>query len=196
MPNNKDLASGRIVVLGDEEIRVKPLTLKQLRKFVKVIKHLDADTTELSDEDISNMVEAASIALEKARPELAADKEALEEVVKDRDASRSPLFQVMLVLLNLPESSRLGVGEIELSQETIENKISKFEITFHVSQSVNGLSVLIAYNTDLYREDTIIRMAGHFKQLLHSVVKEPAQTIDSLQMLTEAEEQQLLVEFN
>jgi len=120
----------------------------------------------------------------------------VEEVGKDRDVSRSPLFQVMLVLLNLPGSSKLGVGEIELSVEAIENKISKFEFTFHVSQSNNGLSVLIAYNTDLYREDTIIRMAGHFKQLLNAVVKEPGQTIDSLQMLTEAEEQQLLVEFN
>jgi len=120
----------------------------------------------------------------------------VEEVVKERDTSRTPLFQVMLVLLNTPESSKLGVGEVELSHEAFDINISKFEITFHVSQSAHGLPVSIVYNTDLFREDTIIRMAGHFKQLLQSVVQDPEQNIDALQMITEAEEHQLLVEFN
>ena len=120
----------------------------------------------------------------------------VEEVVKERDPARSPLFQVMLVLLNTPESSKLGLGNVELMQETFEIKISKFDFTFHVSQSEHGLPVTVVYNTDLYREDTINRMAGHFKQLLNSVVKDPLQSIELLQMLTEAEEQQLLVEFN
>ncbi len=120
----------------------------------------------------------------------------VEEVIKERDASRTPLFQVMLVLANTPESSKLGFGEVELSLESFETKISKFDITFHVNQAANGLQVSIEYNTDLFREDTIIRMAGHFKQLLNSVTTEPQQKIDLLQMLTESEEQQLLVEFD
>ena len=79
--NNKDLASGRVIVLGEQKLTVRPLTLRQLRKFVKVVKNLDANTTDLSDEDINNMVEAAAIALEKASPDLAKDKEALEDVL-------------------------------------------------------------------------------------------------------------------
>jgi non-ribosomal peptide synthetase component F len=102
----------------------------------------------------------------------------------------------MLVLLNTPESTKLGFGEVELSNEAFEINISKFDITFHVMQSAHGLPVSIVYNTGLFREDTINRMAGHFKQLLTAVVKDPQQNIDALQMLTEAEEQQLLVEFN
>ena len=120
----------------------------------------------------------------------------VEAVVKDRDPGRSPLFQVMLVLLNTPEPARLGLGEIILSHQTFENKISKFDITFHVSRFADSLPVSIEYNTDLFRQDTITRMAGHFVQLLKSVVNDPGQVIDSLQMLTEAEEQQLLVEFD
>ena len=78
---SKDLASGRTITLGEESITVRPLTLRQLRRFVKVVKNLDMEANELSDEDINNMVEAASIALEKAKPELAADTEALEDMV-------------------------------------------------------------------------------------------------------------------
>ncbi|MEO6231488.1 MAG: amino acid adenylation domain-containing protein [Ferruginibacter sp.] len=120
----------------------------------------------------------------------------VEEVVKDRDTSRTPLFQVMLVLLNTPESNKLGIGDVNLSPETFEVKISKFDITFHILLTANGLPVTIEYNTDIFREDTILRMAGHFKELLKSVVKKPHQSIDLLQMLTDAEEQQLLAEFN
>ena len=120
----------------------------------------------------------------------------VEAVVKDRDPGRSPLFQVMLVLLNTPEPARLGLGEIILSHQTFDNKISKFDITFHVSRFADSLPVSIEYSTDLFRQDTITRMAGHFVQLLKSVVNDPEQVIDSLQMLTEAEEQQLLVEFD
>ncbi|MEO7769279.1 MAG: condensation domain-containing protein, partial [Ferruginibacter sp.] len=120
----------------------------------------------------------------------------VETVVKERDSARSALFQVMLVLLNTPPATRLGLGELELSFEGFETKLSKFEITFFVSQSGNGLNISIVYNTDLFREDTINRMAGHYKQLLSSIVKEPMQSIDLLQMLTEEEEQQLLAEFN
>ena len=120
----------------------------------------------------------------------------VEEVVKERDPATTPLFQVMLVLLNTPESARLGLGEIELSHETFGIEISKFDITFHVSQSEYGLPVTIVYNTDLFRQDTIKRMAGHFKQLLNSVINDPLQSVELLQMLTEAEEQQLLIEFN
>lgn len=119
----------------------------------------------------------------------------VEAVVKNRDPSRSPLFQVMLVLLNTPQPARLGLGEIILSHEMFENKISKFDITFHVFQSPDGLPISIEYNTDLFGEDTIIRMAGHFVQLLNAVIKDPKQNIDALQMLTEIEEQHLLVEF-
>ena len=83
--SNKDLSAGRKIILGDgAEIVVKPLTLRQLRKFIQVTKTLNLETDSLTDEDINNMVEAASIALEKAAPDLAADKEALEDVVDVR----------------------------------------------------------------------------------------------------------------
>ena len=120
----------------------------------------------------------------------------VEAVVKERDPARSPLFQVMLVLLNTPEVSTLGLGEVQLSNVDFEVNISKFDMTYHVTQTANGLPISIVYNTDLFREDTILRMAGHFKQLLTSVVKDPRQTIDLLQMHTDAEEQQLLMEFS
>jgi len=78
--SNKDLVTGVKVNLGTEEIEVRPLTIRQLRRFVKVVGNLNFDNqTELSDDDIDNMIEAVSIALEKAAPELSSDKESIED---------------------------------------------------------------------------------------------------------------------
>jgi non-ribosomal peptide synthetase component F len=120
----------------------------------------------------------------------------VEDVVKERDPARSPLFQVMLVLLNMPESSNLGFGELELSNAAFEIKISKVDITFHVSLNSKGLNIFIVYNTDLFKQETILRMGNHFHELLKSVVNNPDELTGSLQMLTDEEEQQLLAEFN
>lgn len=115
----------------------------------------------------------------------------VEAVVKERDASRSPLFQVMLVLLNTPEVTELRFGDVELTNETFTSNISKFDITFFVNETSNGLEISVEYSTDLYRSSTIERMMEHFNQLLQSVVKAPEQKIGLLPMLTPTEQHQL-----
>ncbi|MEO7768108.1 MAG: condensation domain-containing protein, partial [Ferruginibacter sp.] len=119
----------------------------------------------------------------------------VETVVKERDPSRSPLFQVMLVLLNTPAASRLGLGEVELIQEPFESNISKFDITFFITDTPQGLSVSVEYSTDLYRRETIGKMLDHFRQLLSSIVSTPAEKVGKLTMLSAAEREQLLEDF-
>jgi non-ribosomal peptide synthetase component F len=54
----------------------------------------------------------------------------------------------------------------------------------------------VQYCTELYSEQTIIRMVGHFTELLNAIVTQPEQSIGLLPMLTRQETRQLLVEFN
>ncbi|MEO6219284.1 MAG: condensation domain-containing protein, partial [Ginsengibacter sp.] len=120
----------------------------------------------------------------------------VETVVKERDPSRNPLFQVMLVLANTPEVSELKLGELELSREAYEQNTTKFEITFFITETANGLQGSVQYSTDLYREETIEQMVLHFSELLRSSVKFPNEKIGLLSMITDAEKNQLLIEFN
>ena len=80
---NKDIHEGKAIVFADGKTRtVRPLTIRQLRKFMKVAGALQAKTeSDMTDEDIDAMVEAASIALAKIDPELAEDLDALEDVL-------------------------------------------------------------------------------------------------------------------
>lgn len=79
-----DIRKGKDIVFGDGITRnVKPLTIRQLRKFVPVVDSLGSttDAMSMSDQDIDSMMDAASIILEKIDPTLAADREALEDAV-------------------------------------------------------------------------------------------------------------------
>ena len=63
--------------------RVKPLSIKQLRSFVKIIEKLGdtSNATTMTDEDIDTMVDAASVILEKVDPKFAADRDKLEDSI-------------------------------------------------------------------------------------------------------------------
>jgi hypothetical protein len=81
---NNDLFKGVEITFSDGKKRtVKPLTIKNLREFMKVANNMKQTNDEggMSDEDIDKMVSAAAIALKKADPELAADRDALEEIL-------------------------------------------------------------------------------------------------------------------
>ena len=120
----------------------------------------------------------------------------VEAVVKERDLSRNPLFQVMLVMQNTPAVQALRIGEVQLSDEEFIHNTTHFDITFSIAETLNGLEGVVEYATDLYNKETILRMPDHFTTLLASIVRSPLQKIGELRMLTNEEEHQLLVEFN
>lgn len=82
--NNKNLREGRSIVFADGKSRtIYPLSIRQLRKFMKTIKEMPdtVDTASLEDKDIDLMIEAAAIVLEKVDLELSLDLEAIEDVI-------------------------------------------------------------------------------------------------------------------
>ncbi|MGZ5134617.1 MAG: non-ribosomal peptide synthetase, partial [Flavitalea sp.] len=120
----------------------------------------------------------------------------VDAVVKQRDMSRTPIFQVMFVWQNTPEVPELRLGEARLKAQEFAQESSKFDLIFTISESPNALYGSVNYCTDLYSEATIRRMMAHFKELLSSIVKEPQQRIGMLPMLSKAEENELLINFN
>ena len=119
----------------------------------------------------------------------------VEELQPERDLSRSPVFQVMLALQNMPEH-RFEMPNLTISPLEADPGTAKFDLTMFVGPSESGLLGMLEYNTDLFDRDTVERMLVHFKTLLQSIVNDPEQRILSLPMLQEPERQQLLVDWN
>ncbi|HEU4322017.1 MAG TPA: amino acid adenylation domain-containing protein, partial [Roseiflexaceae bacterium] len=118
----------------------------------------------------------------------------VEELKPPRDLSRTPLFQVMMVLQNVPFSA-IELPGLILSPAVVDSSAIKFDLELVLVEQQGQLAGQLSYNTDLFDADTIARMAGHFQTLLAGAVADPALPIGRLPLLTEAE-QQLLVDWN
>jgi amino acid adenylation domain-containing protein len=115
----------------------------------------------------------------------------VEAVVKERDLSRSPLFQVMFVLQNTGTILALELGDLKITGERAGEHSSKYDLSFNAEETKDGIRFAVEYNTDLYEAETIARMGGHYAELITSVIHEPATTVNKLQLLSKAEEQEL-----
>src|SRR5439155_22726551 len=73
----------------------------------------------------------------------------VEELKPERDLSRSPLFQVMFILQNVPVTADRMAG-IEVNPFLLPGESSKFDLTLIASDSKDGLRAIIEYNTDLF----------------------------------------------
>lgn len=119
----------------------------------------------------------------------------VEELQPERELARMPLFQVVFVLQNAPMRS-LELPGLTLSPLAIHTKTARFDIEVELVERPEGLYGSFEYNTDLFDAATIARMLGHFQTLLEGIVADPEQRLADLPLLTEAERQQLLVEWN
>lgn len=113
-------------------------------------------------------------------------------LVKDfqstRDPSYSPVFQATLDYQApaLPEKA----GDLVISPFEFAQMEGQFELRFGFVEE-NPLKCRIYYNSDLFRAETIERMAKHFQVLLTAVMANIDSPIALLAMLTEEEIQQL-----
>ena len=119
----------------------------------------------------------------------------VEELQPERTLSHSPLFQVMFHLQNAVTES-LDLSGLNMSQLAVESQTAKFDLSLSMAESTEGLTGMLNYNTDLFDRATVERMAGHFERLLEAVVSNPDEQVCRLQMLSKAEEEKLLREWN
>src|SRR5262249_57651689 len=68
--------------------------------------------------------------------------------------------------------------------------------TLILMDTAEGLQGAFEYNTDLFAAPTIGRMAGHFQSLLEGIVARPEHRLCDFPLLTDAEQRQVLVEWN
>ena len=112
-----------------------------------------------------------------------------------RDQSRSPIFQVMLVLQNTPTFS-MELPEVNVRLEELHNDVAKFDLTMTLEESGDRLKGYIEYASDLFSQDYIEQMVVHFKTLLQAIVADEKTTLSCYSILDENEKEALLVSLN
>ena len=129
----------------------------------------------------------------------------VEKVDADRDASRNPLFDVMFVLQSINILTAEEIKKIvhdptqqiqspKMNQPIIQTSI--FDLTLIITDTGNGLGFSIQYCTRLFKKETIQRFIIYLQRIILSITKNPCIKLQHIDILSEKEKQQLLIDFN
>jgi len=119
----------------------------------------------------------------------------IEELQSNRDPSRNPLFQVLFHLYTPLDNLQRFPG-LAVSEEAVYRGTAKVDLAMTLTDSGSSIQGSIEYATDLFEAKTIQRFIDHFVVLLEEIVQNPGQGIETLPLLPQAEEEQLLRAWN
>jgi len=121
----------------------------------------------------------------------------VEAVKPERDLSRHPLIQVMLVIINFARDD-FQLPHVRAEQLPIIPVGAKFDLTLYIyeEESHNALRARLEYSTNLFDQATIVRFCAHLQTVLDAVTAAPDRPLSTISLLTRPERQQLLVEWN
>lgn len=96
-----------------------------------------------------------------------------------RSLSHSPLFQIMFSL-DSNEAAVIPFGGLSVSDVASESQHAKFDLTLSLQETASGLEASWNYNRDLFRADSVARIAASFAVLLQGIAENPQQRIQQL----------------
>jgi amino acid adenylation domain-containing protein len=119
----------------------------------------------------------------------------VKELQPNRSLSRNPLFQVMFVLQSDPLTTSELPG-LTVSHVQVENIVANFDLTLDAVERDGQLECQFESNADLFDEDRITRLLGHFENLLKGIVANPEQKLSDLPLMDQKEINQILIDWN
>ncbi|WP_018682964.1 non-ribosomal peptide synthase/polyketide synthase [Actinokineospora enzanensis] len=120
----------------------------------------------------------------------------VDAVAPERDTSRTPLFQAMVVLQNAVGRAG-GLAGLDAEDVAFPAVTAAFDVTveFHEVED-GGLYATLDYNTDLFDADTAARLVAGLDALLTAVAAAPRTTVGALPVTTQADRAKVLVDWN
>ncbi|WP_430408772.1 amino acid adenylation domain-containing protein [Kordia sp.] len=117
-----------------------------------------------------------------------------------KDQSRSPLFDIMVLLQNhraLDINDEKEIQGIQTSiYDEIERGVSQQDITFIFEEKGTELLLNVEYNTDLFEERFITQFISHFEHFISNGLQQPETTLTAIAIISKEEEDKILYEFN
>ncbi len=105
------------------------------------------------------------------------------------------LFDSILVIENYPldvaalEGSKLQVESYSMFEKT------NYDLTAAITIS-EAIEINFIYNAELYSEPVVERLSTHFQRILREIIATPGKEIGTVEILSQREKKQLLVDFN
>lgn len=119
----------------------------------------------------------------------------VEAIGAERDLSRSPLFDAMIIMQELG-SAALNLGDVTLFPETINAPVAKTDLSLICEPIDAELRLHFEYATALFSEQSAHNLATQFVTLLSAALATPDSSIANLPLLDQQQSNALLVQGN
>lgn len=101
----------------------------------------------------------------------------IEQVLRDRDVGRNPIFDVMFSFQEVDAKSEEKAKEEKPDSQKIlnnyENRTSKLDLILSGVEVGERLFLSLEYCTKLFKKKTIEKFIGYFKEIVSTVIKNP-----------------------
>ncbi|MFD0568996.1 condensation domain-containing protein [Kitasatospora gansuensis] len=120
----------------------------------------------------------------------------VEDLNPTRSLARHPLFQVMLVLQNSPETAADFPG-LTVETEVIDLDVAKFDLIVELAEGAagDGISLLMKYATDLLDRESVVALTDRLLRLIEAALTEPDLPVGKLDLLSAAERRTLALDW-
>ncbi len=119
----------------------------------------------------------------------------VDELAVPRDTSRNPLFQALFVYQDATERPA-QFGDVSLDYLDVPMGGAQGDVFFWLERHGDGWRLGLDYSTDLFGGDTASRMLRHLVNVLDEATRDPERKLRELDVLAEAERDDLLVARN
>jgi len=119
----------------------------------------------------------------------------VEALQPERDLSRAPIIQVVLLLL---DGSVLDqkLADLDLEPIDVHDGNARYDVMFSMWDQPQRILGWYEYNADLWDASTAARMVEGFDLLIAALIADPERRLSTVQVMPEAARHQLLVEWN
>ncbi|NIM13670.1 MAG: AMP-binding protein [Candidatus Aminicenantes bacterium] len=122
-------------------------------------------------------------------------EELVEKLNLKRDYSRHPVFDTMLNYQSLDIAREIKLGGLTLSPYKMENTAVKFDLKINATEIHGELHCTLDYSTRLFNPETMESFIENFIDILHKTVEEPGIKISDIQLISEAEKNEMIKDF-
>ena len=122
-------------------------------------------------------------------------EQVIEIVQPPRRLEHTPLFQVLFAWQN-NETARLELPGLDIQKVSVPIQRSGFDLTLELAEVGDRIAGAMIYATALFDAATIARHLGYLQRTLRAMVADCRQSVARLDILSDAERQQILVEWN
>jgi len=114
----------------------------------------------------------------------------VQSLAGQREGNRTPLFEVAFNMINVPVG-KLDFPKLELSRVDFDRQATQFDLAV-VADPEHDRSIVFEYATELFRRDTIERLAAQFMKLLQDIVGSEKASVADLVAPDQAERAKVL----